>query len=163
MITPAEALQLGISRRRHRRLGRPSLAARLARRSELDKCRFDFLDFGFGLFFQAHQRIPSSLVDPDQLVEFELKRLRVTILRVLDHEDHQKRDNRGCRIDDELPGIGPAKEGARNQPHTDTQKRQHKRGRAAELLLNPAREAGEDRPLWRSIVYAMLMHRKRDG
>jgi hypothetical protein len=71
----------------------------------------------------------------------------VAILGVLDDEDYQKRHDRGARIDDELPGIGPAKERAGRRPQADAQDRQHKRGRAAELLLNPAREAGEDRGL----------------
>jgi len=38
-----------------------------------------------------------------------------------------------------------------------------KSGRAAELLLNPAREAGEARPFWRSIVLVMLAHRQSGG
>ena len=78
--------------------------------------RFDFLDFRFGFFFQAYQRIPGSPVDPDQLVELELEGLRVAILGALDDEDHQKRHDCGARIDDELPGIGPAKETGRSPP-----------------------------------------------
>jgi hypothetical protein len=127
--------------------GRRAVADPVTRRGEFDECRFDLLDFGFGLFFQAHQRIPGGLVDPDQFVELELERLRVAILSVLDNEDHKKRHDRRARIDDELPGIGPVKEGARHRPQGHDKDRQHKGGRATELLLNPARKAGEDHAL----------------
>ena len=84
------------------------------------------------------------------------------ILGVLDDEDHQKRHDRGARIDDEVPSIRPAKKRAGDGPQDDGQDRQHKRSRAAELLLDPAREAGEARPLQRSIVFVMLAYRRRD-
>jgi hypothetical protein len=100
--------------------GRRAVADPVTRRGEFDECRFDLLDFGFGLFFQAHQRIPGGLVDPDQFVELELERLCVAILGVLDNEDHKKRHDRRARIDDELPGIGPVKEGPATAHRTTT-------------------------------------------
>jgi hypothetical protein len=68
---------------------------------------FDLFDFGLGQIFKVEQRIPRLRVDPDQLVEFEMKGASVAALGALDQEDHQK-GNYGCsRVDHELPRIGP--------------------------------------------------------
>jgi hypothetical protein len=47
----------------------------------------------------------------NQLVEFQVDCACVTILRVLDDEDHQERDDGCARIDDQLPSIGVAEDG----------------------------------------------------
>jgi len=95
--------------------------------------------------FQVRQRIPSSLVDPDHLVELEVQRRRITILRVLDDEDHQKRDDRSASIYEELPRIGPTKKWTGHSPDEDGKNSEQKRGRATELLLDSSREASEER------------------
>ena len=46
-----------------------------------------------------------SLGRADQLVELDLNRLPVAVLRVLDDEDHEERDDRGRGVDDELPRV----------------------------------------------------------
>ena len=52
-----------------------------------------FWTSGLRLLFQSHQRISRLRIDPDQLVEFELQRLSISVLRILDDENHQKRDD----------------------------------------------------------------------
>src|SRR4051812_42677170 len=41
----------------------------------------------------------------DQFVELEVQGARVSVLRVLDDEHHQERDDRGGGVDDELPCV----------------------------------------------------------
>src|SRR4051794_14099979 len=48
-------------------------------------------------------------------------RLRIAILCVLDEEHHQERHNCRSRVDDELPGVGPAEERSRYCPDDDYQ------------------------------------------
>ena len=50
----------------------------------------------------------------DQLIELEMDRLGVAVLRVLDQEDHQERDDRRAGVDHELPRIGELKIGRRS-------------------------------------------------
>ena len=52
----------------------------------------------------------------NQFVQFDMHRLRVTVLGILDQEDHQKGDDCGSRIDDELPSIAKAEEWTGDQP-----------------------------------------------
>src|SRR5206468_2385897 len=87
----------------------------------------------------------SGLIHPDQLVELQLERLSIPILRALDHEDHQKRHDRGTGIDDELPGIRPAEQRACCAPKDDAQARHRECDGMTELTLGPAREAVKNR------------------
>ena len=53
---------------------------------------------------------------PDQLIEFYLDCGTVTILRILDKEDHKKRDDGRAGIDNQLPCITKSEEGSRHAP-----------------------------------------------
>ena len=53
------------------------------RRGELREGRLHPFDIGFGHFFQIDQGISRNFVDPDQLIEFQLPRLRIAALGVL--------------------------------------------------------------------------------
>ena len=55
----------------------------------------------------------------DQLVELDLNSLGVPVLRVLDQEDHQERDDGRSRVDDELPGIAESEERSGDDPDQD--------------------------------------------
>src|SRR5688572_12874584 len=59
---------------------------------------------------QVEQRVVRALGGADQLVELELDRLGVAVLRVLDQEHHQEGDDRGGGVDDQLPGIAEAEQ-----------------------------------------------------
>jgi hypothetical protein len=56
---------------------------------------------------------------PDQLVELDLGGHRVTVLGVLDEEHHEERDDRGTRVDDELPAVGVGEDRPGQPPHDD--------------------------------------------
>ena len=72
----------------------------------------------------------------DQFIQIQVDRFCITVLRVLNQKDHEKRDNGGVGIDDELPSIGIVKEWAGESPNYDYPDRNRK---------GPARtERGED-------------------
>ena len=48
----------------------------------------------------------------DHLVQFQVDGLRVLVLRPLDEEHHQERDDRRAGVDGELPGVGVSEERA---------------------------------------------------
>jgi hypothetical protein len=89
-----------------------------------ERCLHPF-DVGVGHFFQIDQRVTRDLVNPDQLVQFQLHRLRIAALRVLDHKDHQEGDDCCPGIDDQLPRIGPAEDRPGNRPQNNNGDRKH--------------------------------------
>jgi hypothetical protein len=52
----------------------------------------------------------------NQFIQFDMHRLGVTVLGILNQEYHQECNDRCSRIDDELPGIAKAKERTSDQP-----------------------------------------------
>jgi hypothetical protein len=50
----------------------------------------------------------------------------------LDEEDHQESDDRGARVDDQLPGIGIMKDVAAQSPNTDDRNGAHERPGSSE-------------------------------
>src|SRR3954468_8732958 len=54
---------------------------------------------------EVEERIVRAARGADQLVELDLDRRGVPVLRVLDQEHHQEGDDRGRGIDDELPRV----------------------------------------------------------
>src|SRR5262245_24165076 len=80
--------------------------------------------------FEVHQRVV-ALGDADQLVELDLQRRRVAVLRVLDQEHHQESYDGRAGVDDELPGVAVAEDRARHQPGDDREGGEHERARAA--------------------------------
>ena len=60
--------------------------------------------------------------------QLELDRQDVAVLRVLDQENHQERDDRGRRVDHELPCVAVMKERAGRRPHDHKGDGHHKGG-----------------------------------
>ena len=58
----------------------------------------DLLELFVGAVLQVHQRVAGPVLGADQLIELEVDRLGVAVLRVLDQEHHQERHNRRRRI-----------------------------------------------------------------
>ena len=57
----------------------------------------------------------------DKFIELRLDRGCVAVLRILNHEDHQERDDVGAGIRNQLPGVGKPEYGpARSQTTVDT-------------------------------------------
>ena len=76
----------------------------------------------------------------DQLVEFQVDGAGVAVLRVLDEEDHQERNNGRAGIDEELPGVGVVVDGPRNTPDEDDANR---RGKGPLRAETGGREVGK--------------------
>ena len=57
-----------------------------------------------------------ALGGSNDFVEFDLNRLRISTLRVLNEEDHQEGDDRRSSIDDELPRIAEPEHGSGYEP-----------------------------------------------
>ena len=97
----------------------------------LPRCQRQRLVFGFeGVqivlfqFFQIKQGIVGPLGGTNQLVQFDLDRLGIAVLGVLDQKNHQKRDDGGACVDDQLPGVAEAKQRPGEDPDGDHTNRQ---------------------------------------
>src|SRR5262249_247487 len=65
--------------------------------------------FGLGQVLDIDEPVTWTLQDCDDLVQLEVNRPGILVLRTLDEEDHEERDDRGAGVDDELPGIREVK------------------------------------------------------
>jgi hypothetical protein len=74
----------------------------------------------------------------DQLDELGLRCLAVSVLRVLENEYHEKGDDRGARVDNELPGFGMIE----NRPGNDPRRYQYKSNNEAQRLPGQIRYGG---------------------
>ena len=94
---------------------------------------------------KIEQLVVRLLGRPDELVELQLERRRVAVLRALDEEDHQERDDGGAGVDDELPGVREAEQRPRQSPDGDGPRGEPERrglpGRASRRLREPAEPA----------------------
>ncbi len=59
--------------------------------------------------FEIDEMRACSFYASEQLIKFQMNRLCIAVLRVLDQENHQERDYRRAGIDDQLPGVGIVK------------------------------------------------------
>jgi hypothetical protein len=55
----------------------------------------------------------------DELVELDLNRGAVAVLRVLDQEHHEECHDRGRRVDHELPAVAEAEDRTADKPDAD--------------------------------------------
>src|SRR5690242_9318575 len=69
--------------------------------------------------FNMHHFVTSMRNGMDDLVELQVNGARVTVLRVLNEEDHQESDNRGGRVHHELPGVRIMEVRASDAPQND--------------------------------------------
>ena len=76
---------------------------------------------------------PASQPFSNQLVELEVQRRAIAVLRVLDKKHHQERDDRRARIDDQLPGVRILKNRPGRRPGNDEDACEGEGGRAAAL------------------------------
>lgn len=73
-------------------------------------------DLGLREMFDAHKGILRG-AGSNEFVELRLNGRAIAILSVLDQKDHQERDDRRSRIDDQLPCVREAEEGSASSPH----------------------------------------------
>src|SRR5439155_11578131 len=96
------------------------------------KLFFKFLQVLIGEIFKIDKLISCALQCADHLIKFEMHRFGVTVLRVLNQKDHQKRNDRRGGVDDQLPRIGKMKSGASYEPDKNDKHGSSKRPGATE-------------------------------
>src|SRR5581483_2455222 len=68
---------------------------------------------------EVEQHVARFLRDADQFVELDVHGGGIAVLRVLDHEHHEKSDDCGRGVDDKLPGVAVAEQGPGQPPDYD--------------------------------------------
>jgi hypothetical protein len=94
----------------------------------------DAREFLFRQFFEIEERVVSALHGADQFVQLQLHGGAVSVLGVLDEEDHEKGDDGRPGVDDELPSVAVVEERAADRPdHDNTESQQERRTSAREM------------------------------
>ena len=75
--------------------------------------------------------IARALQRPDQFVQLEVHGLGVTVLCVLNKEDHEERNDGRASIDDELPGVLVVEHWPDGGPHDNDEEGNDERPGAA--------------------------------
>src|SRR5207237_10554968 len=70
-----------------------------------------------GKFVKIDKFISRTFEGAADLIQFQMDRLGIAVLGVLDQEHDEKRDDRCRRINNEMPGIGEMKGGNGEDPH----------------------------------------------
>ena len=107
------------------------------------KLGLDGVELVLALVLQLHRRVARALGSVDQLVELQVQRLGVAVLRVLDQKHHQEGDDRRAGVDDQLPSIGPTEQRPGDRPDDEQRQRGDERRRLAGLTRHPLREPRE--------------------
>src|SRR5262249_15090135 len=76
----------------------------------------DPINFFVRAVLEIDEVIAGLLHAAQQFIELKVKRPCIAVLRVLNQEHHQKRDDRRARIDDELPSVRIAEDWAGQSP-----------------------------------------------
>jgi hypothetical protein len=92
---------------------------------------------------QIEQRIVRSGHRADQLVELDLERIGVAVLRALDQKHHQEGHDRRASVDHELPGIAEAEQRSTHAPEENNEHRGRECHRSPGQARRRAGEAGE--------------------
>src|ERR1700685_4361910 len=79
----------------------------------------------------------------DQLVQLQMNRSVVTVLRILDQEDHQKCDDRCTGINNQLPRIRVVEDGSGDSPSHDDADGSGKGPPGAQIVRASASKPGE--------------------
>src|SRR5688572_16721579 len=74
-----------------------------------------------------------------------MDRLRVAVLRRLDQEHHEERDDRRPRVDDELPRLREAERGTERGPNEDRSERERETVRRSDRIRDVTSEVRERR------------------
>ena len=108
--------------------------------SKSSKLLVEFLQLLVGQIFKIDQFISCVFEGADDLIEFEMHCFGIAVLRILDQEHHEERDDRRGGVDDQLPGIGKMKRRSGEKPHEDDEHSSGKSPCAAENNRRLARE-----------------------
>src|SRR4051794_24178117 len=108
--------------------------------AELHVVLFEFLQLFFIILLCAHHLVVGLSDCTEEFVEFEMHGHCITVLAVLNQEDHQERDDGGAGVDDELPCARESKEWSCGSPDDDEQDRCKK----GEIVAGPMCSAGSE-------------------
>ena len=91
---------------------------------------FDVLPLELGqllviVILRIYKVIVGFIYGANDFIELEMDRHGIAVLRVLDEEDHQKRDDGGAGVDHQLPGFGEFEERPRYRPDQDDPQHDH--------------------------------------
>jgi hypothetical protein len=107
-------------------------------------------------------------VSTNKLVQLDLNGFRITVLRVLNQEDHQKRNDRCPGIDHQLPRITEAEERSGNRPQNKRSHSDRECGGTSGSTSRPLCEPCEERRLggvhsvyWRYLKFGPLSERRK--
>src|SRR5262249_45182884 len=109
--------------------------------SELDIAFPDAIEIALLELLEIQQLVLRIADSPDDLVQLDLYRLGVAVLRALDQKHHQEGHDRRSRVDDELPGIAEPEQRTRDGPHDDDQYSQDEGARPAGRVRCPFRQS----------------------
>lgn len=107
--------------------------------------RLEAIELGLGELLEIEEGIVRAVDRTDQLVELELDRGAVSVLRVLDEEDHEERNDRRRRVDDELPGRAEMEDRSGDKPADDERSRSDEGDGVTGRAGGPLREPIEER------------------
>ncbi len=79
----------------------------------------------------------------DEFIEFDVHRFRVFVLGVLNQEHHEKRNDGGAGVDNELPRIAESKQRPRQTPKDDHAKRTSEGGGLPHRVRRGARQTAK--------------------
>ena len=95
--------------------------------SKLFVARVHYIELLVAQIFNIHHLISGSVDRMDQLIQFKVDRACVSVLSILNQEDHKKGNDGRTGVDDQLPGVGIMKDRSRRTPHDDYRDRSEKR------------------------------------
>jgi len=104
--------------------------------SEFSKLRLKRGDLLFGGILQVGEHV-TCLARADELVQLEMNGLRVSVLRRLNDEDHQKGHHGRAGVDDKLPRVAEMKDRTRDYPEDDDRDRCEERPMAPKFFGCP--------------------------
>lgn len=105
------------------------------------KLFFERFQVFVGKFFKIDKFISRAFKGADDLIQFQMDRFGIAVLGILDQEHHEKGDDRGGRINNELPGIGEMKGGTGEDPY---QNDKHGSGKGPGTAKDDGRTTCED-------------------
>ena len=93
----------------------------LVRPSAPELCEFIFetSKLILGEMFKTDKTQTSTLHCPQKFVEFKMCLLRVAVLRILNQKDHQRRHNRCCSVNCQLPSVRKMEPRSEQSPDYD--------------------------------------------
>ena len=104
---------------------------------------FQFFQLFIGKIFNIDHVIVRRAVGANEFVELKVKSLGVSVLSVLNQEDHKKSDDRGASIDDELPGVGEVEYGPAGCPYNQRNHGTQKHHRMSNQSRNTGSKTAE--------------------